>query len=169
MSFHNLRIDKFNRAPMYQTNEFPLSAFSARPLCRPGSAMLDGPITIWTWASGAGRTHYSGLGYHSALQLAKKCWMAKCRIDTSSSLWLRKKCRIRKMLHRHFFLFVIKEKVSSQKKNEKLWPKNVNLQFENESEIFLMFQTILNMNVTISYSMMNIYSMRMKHAGLVWK
>ena len=54
--------------------------------------------------------------------------------------FLRKKCRIRKMLHRHFFLFVIKEKVSSQKKNEKLWPKNVNCNLKTNLKFFLCFK-----------------------------
>ena len=114
-----------------------------------GPLALVGPITV-------------GLGPTALSSSPKNVEWPSVESIFFPLLWLRKKCRIRKMLHRHFFLFVIKEKVSSQKKNEKLWPKNVNLQFENESEIFLMFQTILNMNVTISYSMMNIYSMRMK-------
>lgn len=170
MSFHNLRIDKFSRAPLcIRPMNFPYLHFlpghfagQARqcwmvPLqFELGPLALVGPITV-------------GLGPTALSSSPKNVEWPNVESIFFPLLWLRKKCRIRKMLHRHFFLFVIKEKVSSQKKNEKLWPKNVNLQFENESEIFLMFQTILNMNVTISYSMMNIYSMRMKHAGLVWK
>ena len=164
MSFHNLRIDKFSRAPLcIRPMNFPYLHFlpghfagQARqcwmvPLqFELGPLALVGPITV-------------GLGPTALSSSPKNVEWPNVESIFFPLLWLRKKCRIRKMLHRHFFLFVIKEKVSSQKKNEKLWPKNVNLQFENESEIFLMFQTILNMNVTISYSMMNIYSLRMKH------
>ena len=169
MSFHNLRIDKFSRAPLcIRPMNFPYLHFlpghfagQARqcwmvPLqFELGPLALVGPITV-------------GLGPTALSSSPKNVEWPNVESIFFPLLWLRKKCRIRKMLHRHFFLFVFKEKMSSQKKCE-LWPKNVDLQFENESEIFLMFQTILNMNVTISYSMMNIYSMRMKHAGLVWK
>ena len=162
MSFHNLRIDKFSRAPLcIRPMNFPYLHFlpghfagQARqcwmvPLqFELGPLALVGPITV-------------GLGPTALSSSPKNVEWPNVESIFFPLLWLRKKCRIRKMLHRHFFLFVIKEKMSSQKKCQTL-TKNVNLQFENESEIFLMFQTILNMNVTISCSMMNIYSMRMK-------
>ena len=86
-----------------------------------GPLALVGPITV-------------GLGPTALSSSPKNVEWPNVESIFFPLLWLRKKCRIRKMLHRHFFLFVIKEKMSSQKTSnfdQKMWICNLkmNLKF----------------------------------------
>ena len=124
MSFHNLRIDKFSRAPLcIRPMNFPYLHFlpghfagQARQCWMVpsqfelGPLALVGPITVV-------------LGPTALSSSPKNVEWSNVESIFFPLLWLRKKCRIRKMLHRHFFLFVIKEKVSSQKKWKTLTKK----------------------------------------------